>query len=125
MSPSVDMPRLGHSVVDCTSFGLLPKVMLLLNLSMPFWLLIVTRGRHQWWWWWQLSLGSLRMTCRRNRSHRLLIFYVLRDIRRVARSSMHDQLRLILSCFGFSNFLLLLDHDLARPCCVSLVFATE
>jgi hypothetical protein len=38
---------------------------------------------------------------------------------------MQDLLRLILSCFGFGNFFLLLDHDLARPCCVSLVLATE
>jgi hypothetical protein len=38
---------------------------------------------------------------------------------------MQDLLWLILSCFGFSNFLLLLDRDLARPCCVSLVLATE
>jgi predicted permease len=60
-----------------------------------------------------------------NRSRRLLIAYVLQDVRRVARSSMQDLLRLILPCFSFSNFLLLLDRDLARPYCVSLVFAIE
>jgi hypothetical protein len=38
---------------------------------------------------------------------------------------MQDLLRLILSCLGFSNFLLLLDRDLARPRCVSLVLTTE
>jgi hypothetical protein len=38
---------------------------------------------------------------------------------------MQDLLRLILSCLGFSNFLLLLDRDLARPRCVSLVLATK
>jgi hypothetical protein len=38
---------------------------------------------------------------------------------------MQNLLRLILSCLGFSNFLLLLDRDLARPRCVSLVLATE
>jgi hypothetical protein len=38
---------------------------------------------------------------------------------------MQDLLRLILPCFGFSNFLLLLDRDLARPHCVYHVLATE
>jgi hypothetical protein len=38
---------------------------------------------------------------------------------------MEDQLRLILPCLGFSNFLLLLDCDLARPRCVTLVLTTE
>jgi hypothetical protein len=38
---------------------------------------------------------------------------------------MQDLLQLILSCLGFSNFLLLLDRDLARPRCVSLVLAIE
>jgi hypothetical protein len=38
---------------------------------------------------------------------------------------MQDLLRLILSCLDFSNFLLLLKRDLARPRCVSLVLATE
>jgi hypothetical protein len=38
---------------------------------------------------------------------------------------MQDLLRLILSCLAFSNFLFLLDHDLTRPRCVSLVLATE
>jgi hypothetical protein len=55
----------------------------------------------------------------------LLIAYVFGDIWRVARSSMHDLLRLILSCLGFSNFVLLLDCYLARPRCVSLVLAIE
>jgi hypothetical protein len=54
--PSVDMPRLGHSVVDYVSFGLLLKVTLLLNLTVPFWLLIMNQGKPQQWWWWQLSL---------------------------------------------------------------------
>jgi hypothetical protein len=38
---------------------------------------------------------------------------------------MEDLLRLILPRLGFSNFLLLLDRDLARPCCITLVLATE
>jgi hypothetical protein len=35
------MLRFKHSVVDCASFGLLPKVALLLSMIVPFWLLIV------------------------------------------------------------------------------------
>jgi hypothetical protein len=65
------------------------------------------------------------MTCRSNRSCRLLIADVFRDIRRVARSNMQDLLGLILSFSGFNDFLLLLDRDLAHPCGMSLVFATE
>jgi hypothetical protein len=38
---------------------------------------------------------------------------------------MQDLLRRVLPCFGFSDFLLLLGRDLARPCRVSLIFATE
>jgi hypothetical protein len=36
---SIDMLRFWHSAVDCTSFGLLPEVVLLLNMLVPFWLL--------------------------------------------------------------------------------------
>jgi hypothetical protein len=38
---------------------------------------------------------------------------------------MEDLLRLIMSCLGFGDFLLLLDHDLVRPRCVTLVLTTE
>jgi hypothetical protein len=38
---------------------------------------------------------------------------------------MEDLLRLVLSRLGFGNFLLLLDYDLAHPCCVALILATE
>jgi hypothetical protein len=65
------------------------------------------------------------MACRSNRGRRLLIAYVLWDIGRVARSSMQDLLRLILSCFSFSNFFLLMDRDLACPCVMPLIFSTE
>jgi hypothetical protein len=96
--PSVDMPRLRHSVVDCVSFGLLPKVALLLSLTMPFWMLIMNQGRRQRWRWWKLSPKSLGVTGQSNGSHRLLIAHILWDIRRVARSSMQDLLRRVLSC---------------------------
>jgi hypothetical protein len=65
------------------------------------------------------------MACRSNRGCRLLVAYVLRDIRRVAQSSVEDLLRLTLSRFSFSNFLLLLNGNLACPCCVALVLATK
>jgi hypothetical protein len=45
VAPSVDMPRLRHSVVDYASFGLLSNVPLLLSLTMPFWLLVVNQSR--------------------------------------------------------------------------------
>jgi hypothetical protein len=39
VAPLVDVLRLRHSAVNCASFGLLPKVTLLLSVVMPFWLL--------------------------------------------------------------------------------------
>jgi hypothetical protein len=35
----IDMLGFRHSAVDCASFGLLPKIMLLLCVLVPFWLL--------------------------------------------------------------------------------------
>jgi hypothetical protein len=72
-----------------------------------------------------MSPGSLRMACRSNRGRRLLVAYILRDIRRIAQSSVEDLLRLILSCFSFSNFLLLLNGNMACPYCMTLVLATK
>jgi hypothetical protein len=125
MPPSVDMPRLGHSTINCASFGLLPQVTLLLSPKVPFWLLIMTQGKRQWWRWWQLSQGSLGMACRSSGNRRLLIAHILWDIRRIARSSMQDLLWRVPSCFSFSDFLLLLDRYLACPCGVFLIFARE
>jgi hypothetical protein len=65
------------------------------------------------------------MVCRSNRGHRLLVAYILRDIRRIARSSVEDLLRLILPRFSFSNFLLLLNGNMSCPCCVAFVLATK
>jgi hypothetical protein len=36
---SVNVLGLEHSAIDCESFGLLPKISLLLSVLMPFWLL--------------------------------------------------------------------------------------
>jgi hypothetical protein len=55
----------------------------------------------------------------------LLVAYVFRDVWRGAQSGMEDLLWLILSCLGFSDFLLLLDRGLTRPRCVTLVLAIE
>jgi hypothetical protein len=38
---------------------------------------------------------------------------------------MEDLLRLVLTRLGFNNLLLLLDCDLACPCCVAVILATE
>jgi hypothetical protein len=65
------------------------------------------------------------MACRSNRGRRLLVAYILRDIRRVARRSVEDLLRLTLPRFSFSYFLLLLNGNMACPCCVALVLATK
>jgi hypothetical protein len=115
------MLRLRHSVVDCTSFGFLPKVALLLSMTAPFRLLIVD----QWWWWWQLGPRSSGMAYRSNRSRGLLIAHVYWDVWGVTRSSVEDLLRLTLSRLCFGNFLLLLNCDLACPCCVTLVLAAK
>jgi hypothetical protein len=48
-----------------------------------------------------------------------------RELQRIARSSVQDLFRLFLSCFGFNYFFFLLDRDLARCCCMSLIFPTE
>jgi hypothetical protein len=41
----INVLRLRHSVVDCASFRLLPKVMLLLSVVMPFWMMTANQGR--------------------------------------------------------------------------------
>jgi hypothetical protein len=46
-------------------------------------------------------------------------------VRRVARSSVQDLLRLILSSFGFGDLLLFQNNDLAYSCSVALIFTTE
>jgi hypothetical protein len=114
------MLRFRHSVVNCASFGLLPKIALLLSVITPFWLLIVSQR-----WWWQLRPGSSGMACRSNRSRRLLISYVFWNVWRITRRSVDDLLRLTLSRLGFSNFLLLLNCNLTCPYCVALVLATK
>jgi hypothetical protein len=47
------------------------------------------------------------------------------DIWGVTRSSVEDLLRLTLPRLSFDNFLLLLNCDLACPCCVTLVLTTK
>jgi hypothetical protein len=44
---SVNVLLFWYSVVDCTSFGLLPEVVLLLGVLAPFWLLALGMSRWQ------------------------------------------------------------------------------
>jgi hypothetical protein len=50
-----------------------------------------------------------------------LVAHILGNVWGIARSGMQDLLRLILPCFDFSYLFLLLDLDLACPCCMSFV----
>ena len=45
VAPFINVLRLRHNAIDCASFGLLPKVALLLSVVMPFWLLTAKHGR--------------------------------------------------------------------------------
>src|SRR5688572_27588845 len=117
---SINVLRLWHSAVDCASFGLLSEVPLLWSVLTPFWLLTLL----QWRWGRKLLPGSLRLTCGSYGSCRVVV-YVLWDIRRMTRSSMHDLLRLSLLRCSFGNFLLLLDCNVARPSGMALAFSTE
>jgi hypothetical protein len=52
--------RFWHSTVDCASFGLLPKVSLLVIVLAPFWLLALGISGLHWWWRWWRCFGSDR-----------------------------------------------------------------
>jgi hypothetical protein len=117
---SINVLRLRHSAVDCSSFGLLSEIPLVWSILTPFWLLSLL----QWRWRRKLLPGSLKLTCRSYRSCGMVV-YVLWDVRQMIRSSMHDLLRLSLLRCSFGYFLLLLDCDMACPSCVALVFSTE
>jgi hypothetical protein len=45
VAPLIDVLQLRHNAVVCASFGLLPKVALLLSMVVPFWLLTADQGR--------------------------------------------------------------------------------
>jgi hypothetical protein len=60
----VNVLRLWYSTIDCTSFGLLSEVSLLMSMLAPFWLL----ASLYWWWRWELLPSCLRLACRSNRS---------------------------------------------------------
>jgi hypothetical protein len=116
---SVNMLRLWHSTIDCASFGLFSEVPSEVSVLTPFWLLASLR----WWWRWKLLPRCLRLACRSNRSCRV-VAYILCNIRRMVRSSMHDLLRLTLLCCSFCYLLLLLDGNMAHPGAVALVLTT-
>jgi hypothetical protein len=74
----VDVLRFWHSTVDCTSFGLLPEVSLLVSVLAPFWLLTLgISGLH---WWWRLLPRCLRLACRSNRDCRM-VTHILWNVR--------------------------------------------
>jgi hypothetical protein len=54
-----------------------------------------------------------------------MIAHIFWYVGRVARSSVQDLLRLILSSFGFCDLLLLQNGDLAHSCSMALVLTTE
>jgi hypothetical protein len=64
------------------------------------------------------------MASQSDRSCRM-IAHILWYVRRVAQSSVQDLLRLILSSFGFYDFLLLLNSDLTHSCSMALVLTIE
>jgi hypothetical protein len=119
---SINVLRFWHSTIDCASFGLFSEVSLVLSMLTPFWLLA---SLHWWWWWrWKLLPRCLRLTCRGNRSCRV-VTHILWDIGRVVRRSMQDLLRLSLLGCSFCYFFLFLDGNMAHPGGVALVFTTE
>ena len=132
LSPSVALVNVSwfwYNAVDCPSFRLFTCVALLLNLAVPFWLLIVRRSwSHDWWWWWQ-DPCSWGVSCRSywccGLCKWLLIAHILRNVWGITRSNMQDLLWLILPCFGFSYFLLLLNCNLTCSGCMPLIFSTE
>ena len=73
---SIDVLRLWHSAIDCTSFGLLSEVPLVWSILAPFWLLALLQRR----WRRRLLPGSLRLTRRSNRNYRV-VAHVLWDVR--------------------------------------------
>jgi hypothetical protein len=68
----VDVLRFWHDIVDCASFGLLPKVSLLVSVLAPFWLLALGICGLHWWWRWRLLPIYLRLACQSNRSCRMV-----------------------------------------------------
>ena len=46
----VNVLRFWHSAVDCASFGLLPKVSVLVSVLAPFWLVASGIRGLRWWW---------------------------------------------------------------------------
>jgi hypothetical protein len=116
----VNMLRFWHSTIDCASFGLFSEVPLEVGMLTPFWLL----ASLHWWWRWRLLPRCLRLACRSNRSCRV-VAYILWNVRRMVRSSVHNLLRLALLGCSFCYLLLFLDGNMAHPGGMALVLTTE
>jgi hypothetical protein len=87
----VNVLRFWHSTIDCASFKLFSEVPLEMCMLTPFWLL----ASLHWWWRWRLLPRCLRLACRSDRSCRV-VAYILWNVRRMVRSSVHNLLRLAL-----------------------------
>jgi hypothetical protein len=87
----VNMLRFWHSTIDCASFGLFSEVPLEVGMLTPFWLLALLH----WWWRGKLLPGCLRLACRSDRSCRV-VAYILWNVWRMVRSSVHNLLQLTL-----------------------------
>jgi hypothetical protein len=68
----VDVLGFRHSTIDCASFGLLPKVSLLVIVLAPFCLLALGISGLHWWWRWGLLPRCLRLAYRSNRNCRMV-----------------------------------------------------
>jgi hypothetical protein len=76
----VDVLRFWHSTVDCASFGLLPKVSLLVSVLAPLRLLALGISGLYWWWRWRLLPRCLRLAYRSNRNYRM-VTHILWNVR--------------------------------------------
>jgi hypothetical protein len=116
----VNMLRFWHSTIDCASFGLFSEVPLEVGMLTPFWLL----ASLHWWWRRRLLPRCLRLACRGDRSYRVVV-YILWNVRRTVRSSVHNLLRLALLGCNFCYLLLFLDGNMAHPGGMALVLTAE
>jgi hypothetical protein len=115
----VNMLRFWHSTIDCASFGLFSEVPLEVGMLTPFCLLALLH------WWWRKPLpGCLRLAYRSDRSCRV-VAYILWNVWRMVRSSVHDLLRLALLGRSFCYLLLFLDGNMAHPGGMALVLTAE
>ena len=116
----VNVLRFWHSTIDCASFGLFSEVPLEVGMLTPFWLLALLHWR----WRGELLPGCLRLACRSDRNCRV-VAYILWNVWRMVRSSVHNLLWLALLGRSFCYLLLFLDGNMAHPGGMALVLTAE